>query len=838
MVRWYCIERSNAHDVYLKDMENLAVAGRVIPLPSYSETLSKNPLDDFLKLDADHTQKDSRSIYKECLYTLLEKIERSEIYPLLRDRDTTEEEAENLIREKIEDLFASGEVENAAYSEAIDTWAHFGEWIQEDIFQRTYQDVITDRRDAVALYQDSKDAPQWVRGMMVPYVAEEKAVEPTLQPLPLDAANEYNALKEGYPDALVGYEQYGNFEFYGEDAKRVSELLGSKLLEKETALGKVEVSGFPREQWASQAMKLWKQGESVYLSGQQEDGTHAQTKYFRREEYLPVNMAACVAVNEQGKLVAKDLWNGFDDEFLDAVKEYLSEKWNMPNKDDVVSEIIEKAAPVPDNSAQDYSDVPVYYEPFSYAKENDEVDLYRTSYRLNGECKQAIHEAIADNYDGMYLSDGAVDQVVKQYGMERVGYILANTLRYKNYDGRFSASNQEWAEQVGTPENNARIIKFRADWVVDSHPAVLDGFVTMYRDELEAQKKLEQEQPFVKQFYVVENRQAVPLEIKRFGNLDDAMSQYQALPSHYMKALGVEKNPDPLPGVLDVLQCKNGIDTIVEDYKTVPGWNNPYVQNHVVQPLQGALAVQDVELAYELPDAYFHIQTCDDGFDYTLYNKDFTERDGGIFETDGDKSVQEAMTELLTEFGCNAVEGRVIDAAELREQADTVAEQQAEVLKEKLAAERPAPEETLSFYVAECLEFTFAGEFHDHLTMEEALEVYDKIPSERMNADKCIGFCIEEDGGFVGMYELVVNDKVQRENINSINYFRDDKLVQQAISDMEKLMAERQQSKEQERGSTKKSVLDALRSLKAKKQERPAQEQDKPKKAKKKGMEL
>ena len=82
------------------------------------------------------------------------------------------------------------------------------------------------------------------------------------------------------------------------------------------------------------------------------------------------------------------------------------------------------------------------------------------------------------------------------------------------------------------------------------------------------------------------------------------------------------------------------------------------------------------------------------------------------------------------------------------------------------------------------------------------------------------------------MYELVVNDKVQRENINSINYFRDDKLVQQAISDMEKLMAARQQSKEQERSNTKKSVLDALRTLKAKKQEQPAQEQDKPKKAK------
>ena len=560
-------------------------------------------------------------------------------------------------------------------------------------------------------------------------------------------------------------------------------------------------------------------------------------KFFLLEHEEHGDMAACVAVNEQGKLVAEDLWNGFDDGFLDAVKEYLSEKWNKPNKDDVVSEIIEKAVPVPDNSAQDYSDVPVYYEPFSYAQEHGEVDLYRTSYRMNSECKQAIHEAIADNYDGMHLGDDAVNQVVQQYGMERVGYILANTLHHKSYDGRFSASNKEWAEQVSTPEHNAERMTFRTDWVVDSHPAVLNGFVTMYRDELEAQKKLEQEQPFVKHFYVVENLQAAPLKIERFGNLDDAMSQYQALPSHYMKALGVEKNPDPLPGSLDILQCKNGIDTIVEDYKTVPGWDNPYIQNHVVQPLQGALAVQDVEVAYELPDAYFYIQTCDDGFDYTLYNKDFTERDGGVLETDGDKPIQEAVTELLTEFGYNAAEGgRVMDAAELREQADTVAEQQAEVLKEKLAAEKPAPKETLSFYAAECLEFTFAGEFHDHLTMEEALEAYDKIPANRMNADKCIGFCIEEDGGFVGMYELVVNDKVQRENINSINYFRDDKLVQQAISDTEELMAVRQKNKEQERGSTKKSVLEALRGLKAKKQEQP--EQDKPKKAKKKGMEL
>ena len=563
-------------------------------------------------------------------------------------------------------------------------------------------------------------------------------------------------------------------------------------------------------------------------------------KFFLLEHEEHGDIAACVAVNEQGKLVAEDLWNGFDEDFQEAVQKYLSEKWNMPKKEDVVSEIIEKAAPVPDNSAQDYSDVPVYYEPFSYAKENDEVDLYCTSYRLNSECKQAIHEAIADNYDGMYLGDDAVDQVVRQYGMERVGYILANTLHHKSYDGRFSHSNKEWAEQVSTPEHDADRITFRTDWVVDSHSAILDGFVTMYREELDAQKKLEQEQPFVKQFYVVENLQAAPLKIERFGNLDDAMSQYQALPNHYMKALGVEKNPDPLPGSLDVLQCRNGIDTIVEDYKTVPGWDNPYIQNHVVQPLQGALAVQDVELAYELPDAYFHIQTCDDGFDYTLYNKDFTERDGGVLETDGDKSVQEAMTELLAEFGCNAEEGRVMDAAELREQADTVAEQQAEALKEKLAAEKPTPEATISFYVAECAEFPVMGEFHDNLTLEQALEVYDKIPAERMNGIKSIGFSLEDGSIYSGMFDLMVGGEVQADVVNHIQHYRESPLVQKAISDIKTLLEKRQASKElEERSNTRQSVREALKNRKKAQEQQSNQEQAKPKKAKKKGeMEL
>ena len=106
--------------------------------------------------------------------------------------------------------------------------------------------------------------------------------------LPLDAANEYNALKEQHPDALVGFEQGGQFEFYGEDARKVCELVGGKLLEKETELGTVPVTGFPRDLWVYRAKQLWQCGENIYLAGLNEDGTHHQTKYLRREDYLPL----------------------------------------------------------------------------------------------------------------------------------------------------------------------------------------------------------------------------------------------------------------------------------------------------------------------------------------------------------------------------------------------------------------------------------------------------------------------------------------------------------------------------------------------------------------------
>ena len=101
-------------------------------------------------------------------------------------------------------------------------------------------------------------------------------------------AAEYTALKEQYPNTLVGFELNGNYLFYDKDAVAVEQILHTNLLSQENTLGKVKVTGFPSEQWVAKSKKLWAEGNNVYLAGLNEDGSHHQTKYLREADYLPI----------------------------------------------------------------------------------------------------------------------------------------------------------------------------------------------------------------------------------------------------------------------------------------------------------------------------------------------------------------------------------------------------------------------------------------------------------------------------------------------------------------------------------------------------------------------
>lgn len=84
------------------------------------------------------------------------------------------------------------------------------------------------------------------------------------------------------------------------------------------------------------------------------------------------------------------------------------------------------------------------------------------------------------------------------------------------------------------------------------------------------------------------------------------------------------------------------------------------------------------------------------------------------------------------------------------------------------------------------------GEYHQDLSLKEAFQIYGSIPPERMNGIKCIGFDLKDGSDYEGEFELVSGNRVLKETINSIPYFRDNVHVQKAIAEAEKELRARE----------------------------------------------
>lgn len=128
---------------------------------------------------------------------------------------------------------------------------------------------------------------------------------------------------------------------------------------------------------------------------------------------------------------------------------------------------------------QQQRELSVYHYSVAYATEHGELEQYRASNRANYQCKEAIEAAVREHFDGMYLSHDAASGVVQTYGMERVMLVLANTVQLQDWDGRYSHRNKEWAKTI--PNHNSDTV--RRGYAVNSHPAVLDGFIDLVREE-------------------------------------------------------------------------------------------------------------------------------------------------------------------------------------------------------------------------------------------------------------------------------------------------------------------------------------------------------------------
>ena len=139
----------------------------------------------------------------------------------------------------------------------------------------------------------------------------------------------------------------------------------------------------------------------------------------------------------------------------------------------------------------------------------------------------------------------------------------------------------------------------------------------------------------------------------------------------------------------------------------------------------------------------------------------------------------------------------------------------------------------ISFYATECAEFPVMGEVHYDLTLPEALEAYEKIPSERMHGLKCVGFDLKDGSDYEGMQSLMIEGKIQKEFLNSIPGFRENSYVQNAISRVEKYLEERHPNVENPLESNKK--VDNEKNISEEKNEKELNIQMKPIPKKKRG---
>jgi len=100
------------------------------------------------------------------------------------------------------------------------------------------------------------------------------------------------------------------------------------------------------------------------------------------------------------------------------------------------------------------------------------------------------------------------------------------------------------------------------------------------------------------------------------------------------------------------------------------------------------------------------------------------------------------------------------------------------------------PTGNLTYYVAECMEFPNLGEYHDNLSLEEAIRIYQEIPAERMNGIKGIGFELKDGSDYEGPFPILTGRTIDLDTIQAIDYYRDNPLVQKAVKELAAVMPE------------------------------------------------
>lgn len=121
------------------------------------------------------------------------------------------------------------------------------------------------------------------------------------------------------------------------------------------------------------------------------------------------------------------------------------------------------------------NNTPIYEHDATYAREHGELEQYRESAKATRECRTLVDDLIRQNFDGLHLHEKAILEPLKQYPAERIALVLALTINERVGDGRFSASNRQWAQEITTEDEP------HYGSTLTAHSYVLNGFVNMFR---------------------------------------------------------------------------------------------------------------------------------------------------------------------------------------------------------------------------------------------------------------------------------------------------------------------------------------------------------------------